>query len=279
MRASTIFIATIALSVGADAALAQQAIHTPAAAQPSTGVLMVRELAQFTRYSSDPTGLDREVNDLVMLTDLAYGVSHDTVLMLRVPVLFRDIDSDVEGVDDSPGGFGDVHAMVKMRIWQNDFGPIDTARLGVVAGLDLPTARAPFGSDSFDPMLGVVYTHIQGRHGFNASARYKINTGGRDDPVRPGDSKADILHYDTAYLYRLAPVEYAIDTLGAWYAIAELHGMYETNGDHEIFVAPGVMYEGRDWALEASLSLPVVQDLDHRPEAEFTITLGLRFLF
>lgn len=235
-----LFVAT-ALSVCTVPALAQQAIHTPAAAHTSTGVLMVRELAQFTRYSSDPTGLDREVDDLVFITDLAYGVSHDTVIMLRVPVFFRDIDSDVAGVDDSAGGFGDIHAMAKMRIWQNDFGPIDTARLGVVAGIDLPTARAPFGSDSFDPMLGLVYTHIQGRHGFNASARYKINTGGRDNAVRAGDSKADILRYDTAYLYRIAPAEYAVDTQGAWYAIAELHGMYETNGDHELFTAPCVV--------------------------------------
>lgn len=279
MTHRTTLFAFVALAVGAGPALAQQAIHTPAAAQPSTGVLMVRELAQYTRYSGDPTGLDRTVDDLVLITDFAYGVSHDTVLMLRVPVLFRDVDSDVAGVDDTPGGFGDVHAMVKMRIWQNDFGPIDTARLGVIAGLDLPTAQAPFGSDSFDPMLGLVYTHIQGRHGFNVSARYKLNTGGRDNPVRPGDSKADILNYDAAYLYRIAPAEYAVDTQGAWYAIAELHGTSETNGDHELFIAPGVMYEGRDWALEASVSLPVLQELNHRPEAEFTITLGLRFLF
>ena len=91
-----LFVAT-ALSVCTVPALAQQAIHTPAAAHTSTGVLMVRELAQFTRYSSDPTGLDREVDDLVFITDLAYGVSHDTVIMLRVPVFFRDIDSDVAG--------------------------------------------------------------------------------------------------------------------------------------------------------------------------------------
>jgi len=143
----------------------------------------------------------------------------------------------------------------------------------------LPTAKAPFGSDSFDPMIGFVYTHIQGRHGFNVSARYKFNTGVRANPVRHGDSKADILHYDTAYLYRLSSAKYTADTKGAWYAIAELHGTYETNGDHEFFLSPGVMYEARDWALEASISLPTLQEVDHRPHADYILTLGVRFLF
>ncbi|MBI1368573.1 MAG: hypothetical protein GC162_07945 [Planctomycetes bacterium] len=271
--------AFLAVALMSSFAIAQQAVHTPTAAQPSTGVLMVRQLVEFTHYENDPTGLDRTVDDTMLLTDLAYGLTKDTVVMLRAPVLFRDTDSPNPGVGGKNEGFGDLHVMVKKRIWQNDTGPIDTARLGLVTGLDLRTGKAPFGSDSFDPMLGVVYTQIKGRHGFNAAARYKFNTGSRPNPVRAGDSSADIVNYELAYLYRLAPESYAADTKGAWYAIAEAHGTYETNGDNELFLAPGVMYEGRNWALEASVSLPAWQDLDHRPEAKFVVTLGLRLLF
>ena len=55
--------------------------------------------------------------------------------------------------------------------------------------------------------------------------------------------------------------------------------MYETNGDHEILLAPGVMYEARSFAVELSVQLPLLQEIDHRPKTDFTVTLGLRMLF
>ena len=55
--------------------------------------------------------------------------------------------------------------------------------------------------------------------------------------------------------------------------------MYETNGDHEILLAPGVMYEARSFAVELSVQLPALQEIDHRPKTDFTVTLGLRMLF
>ena len=47
----------------------------------------------------------------------------------------------------------------------------------------------------------------------------------------------------------------------------------------ELFLAPGIMYEAQGWALEASVQLPALQDLDHRPDNEFTVTVGVRMLF
>ena len=33
------------------------------------------------------------------------------------------------------------------------------------------------------------------------------------------------------------------------------------------------------YAVEASVQLPFCHDLNHRPETEFTVTFGVRFLF
>ena len=72
---------------------------------------------------------------------------------------------------------------------------------------------------------------------------------------------------------------YTIETTGSHYAQLQLLGFYETNGDTALHIAPGYMYEGRDWAFEATVHLPAAQALDDRPEAEWGFSLGLRYLF
>jgi hypothetical protein len=109
--------------------------------------------------------------------------------------------------------------------------------------------------------------------------QYKFNTGGDEFNTRAGDGPDDALRYESSYLFRLAPAEYESTTTGAWYLMAEMLGLYETNGDNEILLGPGILYEARSYALEATISLPVVRDVDHRPETEFMVTVGFRILF
>jgi len=90
-------------------------------------------------------------------------------------------------------------------------------------------------------------------------------------------SDADLFCWDAAYLYRVTPAEFTAETDGAWYALCELNGLYETNGDAELFVSPGLMYEAARWTLELSVQVPVWQSLDHRPAAEYLLSVGLRF--
>ncbi len=262
-----------------NAAIAQQAVHTPSATQPSTGTLVVRPLVEFRSLRNDPTPLQRELDDISIHTWFQYGVTNNLAMSIHVPVVFRDQDNNAAGTSSKPSGFGDLHVMAKLRVYQKDFGPIETARVALMAGLDVRTGSDPFGSDSFDPMIGTVYTLVSGRHGFNAAARWKFTTGQRPNPTRPGDSTADLFNYDAAYLYRLDPAQYAADTHGATYFILEANGSYETNGDNELFIAPGIMYEASRWAWEASVQLPLLEDLDHRPETRFTVTTGIRLLF
>ena len=59
----------------------------------------------------------------------------------------------------------------------------------------------------------------------------------------------------------------------------ELNGLYETNGDNQIFLSPGVLYEATTWALEASVQLPIFQDLADRPETDVVVVVGVRLLF
>ena len=160
-----------------------------------------------------------------------------------------------------------------MALYRNDFGPIDTARFSLAAGAELPTGEDAFSADSVDPIVGAVFSYIKALHGFNADLRYQLTTGGHDDPVLPGEGSADALFGNASYLFRVAPAEFGAATNGALYAVLEANGIYETNGDREWMLAPGLLYETRHVAFEVSVQLPLWQDLDERPETEFTVTV------
>lgn len=75
----------------------------------------------------------------------------------------------------------------------------------------------------------------------------------------------------------MSPKEYAADTHAAWYALCEVNGLYETNGDHEVLIAPGIMYEARTWTAEISVQLPLWNDIEERAELDYAIVTGIRF--
>jgi len=267
----------LALALCASPALAQEAIFTPAATQPAKDKVYVRQQFKYLDYGHDPTGLDRDIQDFASITNIAIGVTGELSFSATIPLIYRETDSPAG--DDDQFGIGDMTLLGKWRFWKEDLGPIDTARASIVAGLGVPSYDDDFSSDGWNPIIGAVFTTVLGRHGFNASASWMFTTDSERYPVSPGQSLADLLQYDLAYLFRLAPAEYTSETRGAWYLTAELNGDYETNGDNQILFSPGILYEGITFAAELGVQLPVYQDLDHRPESDWAITFGLRFLF
>ena len=74
-------------------------------------------------------------------------------------------------------------------------------------------------------------------------------------------------------------MEYSAASEAATYVTLEANGLYETNGDVEVIAGPGILYEARTFALEATIGLPMVQEVRERPEVDLVVTLGLRILF
>ncbi|MCA9282745.1 MAG: transporter [Phycisphaeraceae bacterium] len=260
-------------------ARAQAPIVSQAATQPAKGRLSIREQFMLMRMDNDPSGEDREVRQTMLHTIIDYGLTGNQSLSLRLPVIFRRINDDDQHGRFHEDGIGDLTAIWKYRLWQHDTGPIGTKRFSIFAGAEIPVGNEDLTSDSFDPIIGVVYTQVQGRHGLNVDASWKFTTGGDDDGTGVGDSLADLLRVNASYLYRIAPEQYQSDTNASWYAVAELNGMYETNGDTEVMLSPGLLYEHRRWAAEIGVQLPILQDVDHRLEHEWVFIVGVRFLF
>lgn len=256
---------------------AQEATNTPAATQPAEGRFYLRQRFRYYQMGDDPSPANRDIEKIVSTTSLTYGLRRDLSLTLDLPVERIDVDSAAGS--DTDVGVNDVMLTLKHRPWQWDLNPVDSVRIAYFLGVEAPSDDGDFSSESWDPFVGAVLTAIVGRHGFNQAVSYKFNTGGHAFSTRPGDGPDDALRYDTAYLFRLLPDEYAADTTAALYVTAELNGLYETNGDHEALLGPGLLYEARTFALEATIGLPVVQDVRRRPEVDLTLTVGFRILF
>lgn len=253
-------------------ASAQEAALSEAATQPAKGHFTWREQVRWTRY--DAQGQD--VDQLVINTRLTLGLTGKTSAVLDIPVVDRSGPTGA-GFDDQ--GVGDLRIGLKHRFWQHDRGTIETERLAAYGGVRLPTGADGISTDGVDPYIGLVYTRVHGRHGINASARYQLSTDGVASPVAAGTGPDDLLTLETSYLYRLSPSAYTGDTEGSLYAAVESFVDYETNGDIEWRLAPGLLWEARRWAAEVNVILPVARSIDNRARTEWGWAAGIRVLF
>jgi hypothetical protein len=250
----------------APCAFAQEAIFTRSATQPAAGVVSWRQ--QF-KWMNDTGGF----NEYSEKTMLSYGVTGNFAVECQLPVIA------MLGGPHETTGPGDLVLLGKTRIWQRHDSAIDTARLGLFGGAAFPVGPTALTGGGVDPILGAVYMQVAGRNGFNIATQYQLTTAGSTQPLLPGAGKADLLRTDAAYLWRLAPDEYSSENDAAWYLTIEANTFWETNGDRELLLSPGLLYEGTKCALEIGVQLPVARCVMDRPAQGVGVTIGFRLLF
>lgn len=264
----------LALGVLPLTAGAQEANLTPAATQPAKGRFTYKAQYRSTRF----IGAGRDVVEHRVDHRIQFGLGPTLVASAIVPTISR-VDLRDGGPDDDDNGLGDASLELKWRFWQYDPGRLDTTRAAVFGGAELPTGTGDLSSHSVDPYLGAVFMIVRGRHGFNQSASYRFNTGTDTDNIGPGTNSDDLLTIRSAYLYRFAPAEWGSEAQGAWYATLESELFYETSGDTEWLISPGLLYEGLQWAGELGVRLPVASDVEGRAETDWGWYAGVRVLF
>jgi hypothetical protein len=261
---------------------AQTPINAPGAMQPSTNTGIYHVMPMYRKTSADAALGIPEADEYVLLSQIAYGIRNNFSIQLDAPLVYRDIQTGGGAAfDDSDFGFADSTLLAKWRLYQHDPAPTETVRFSVIGGLQIPgdgsvEFEMDSSNDAWDPIVGGVFSAVFGRHGFNADALWEFYTGDDDGPP---EHQSDSLRYDASHLFRIAPAEYSAQSTGALYAVTELNGFYGTNGDHEVFIAPGVMYESRKFTLDATVMIPVHQELEHRAETELIVAVGLRLSF
>ncbi len=262
-------------------------INTNVALPVREGGYVYRTQLRFLSASDDPTSLDRDIDLYAIPNVLVYGATARTTIFGILPYLSRSVDFTTAGLrqSDDVNGFGDLRFLVRQTVYVRD-ALQRTSRLGLLAGLEIPSGKDEFSSHSTDYQLGSVYTLQDGRHELDADLIYRINTEGR------GLELGDELQYNLAYEVRVSPWEWPErGTPSQIYLVIEANGKtsQETRsagaklndtGGTIVFLSPGIQFVTRRVIYEGSIQIPVVQDLNGgQVETDFVAGAGIRVQF
>jgi Putative MetA-pathway of phenol degradation len=247
-------------------------INTDVAFTPYKGGSILR--LQWRYEEADGRGAVQHKNVSVSRAAWIYGVNPNLALIVNVPYVSARVDRFAPKLgrfEVKRDGLADITALLKLRIWQEDIGPLQTRRAAILAGMNVRSGDSDFSSDSYDPMLGAVYSYREDRNVFDADILYQLNTAG-------GEGRHDVIRYDVSYSYRVFPAVFEEDMLEELQLVAELNGSYTTSGDHEVFIAPGLQYTTERWTWELSLQIPTVQEFKGvTADTNYRLVLGLRY--
>ena len=243
----------------------------PSATAPSPGVLIPRVQVRAYSFEDDQFLLEENIR-------FEFGLVRDLSISAEIP-LFQGF-FNAPRPTDGEFGLGDMDLLVELRVLREDINAIDTIRVSVFAGAELPTATNGFAQASLDPCIGAVFSSILGHHGIDLSARYTSVTGdGLASPIFLTDSGDDFFNLDAGYAFRIHPEEYAQTREPAWYLTAELNGVWTVGGEHELLLSPGLLIEAPNYAIELGVGIPLSEELASAPKLEFALLAGLRLLF
>lgn len=249
------------------------------------------------------------VNTLV----LAYGVSDDFTLALRLPYIQRFDAREAEHHHDAdghggeildlgdPDGLGDATLFGEYRFFQS---ADRRSHLALLAGIKAPTGETGRrgggerletelqpGSGSWDSLLGLAATHLRGALSWDASLLYSfVNPGAQSTDL------GDIFSYSLATSYRLGgarpPSPYDLEQAHNWDLVMELNGEWRDreqihgarqgdSGGNVVYLSPGVRYlNAAGWNLALSLGVPVVKELNGtQVEPDYRVVSSLHVAF
>ncbi len=261
-----------------------QGINTNVALPVAQGEGIWRSQVRYLQATDDPTPRDREVRAILAPQTLVLGLTPRFTTFASLPVLaHRSRDETGHGAQHD-SALGDLRLLGRYTFFADDYAPLATRRVALIGGLKFPTAGDDFGTPSFDPILGVVGTGAHDRHEIDLDLLYRIGTQRHDFET------GDTLRYDLAYRYRIWPRRFGgrllqfnglLELNGVWQARSRDEGLrLSDTGGSVLFLSPGLQIISDRWILEASVQIPVHQDLNgSRVETDALAIVGLRIPF
>jgi hypothetical protein len=246
---------------------------------------------------------------------LAYGVTDDLTISLRVPFVAREnireghahdvppVEGEVHRLGN-PSGLGDVTVLGHLRVLKEAgvelavlFGAEvptgDTGKRNVEDGELFDTEFQP-GSDSWDVLLGGAVSKRVQRWSFDASGLYTI-AGEASNGVDLGDR----FNYGVAASYRVigmqahdhAPGTRAHSDGNALDLVLELNGEWHgkeveageteaSSGGHALYLAPGARFTADTFSAFVSVGIPVTEThngLQDEPQLRLETGVTTRF--
>jgi len=275
-------------------------INSDVGLTPAKDQTIVRVQSRYKKVSDDPTTLDRETKTLVVPVTVVYGFTERLAGIVSVPWIYRRHKtlSGTEKITRKIEGLGDISLLGKYRIYTRDEVGV-TSRLSVISGFELPTGRTgdedahgklprtlQAGSGAVDGILGLAFTHQTLDDEWDTNLTYQWNNEANDFEF------GDVFKYTLAYQKGVLPwvlpeegmyqqLNLVLELNGEWQQKHEdQSGTVADSGGHTIYVSPGLQMASKRWVAEASIQLPVYQDLNgSQVETDYTVVASLRFTF
>lgn len=264
------------------------------------GQFVLREQFLGLSASDDPSAANRDLDVLGGISVLGYGVTSDLALFGVLPYLDKELELTTpagQRITRDTEGIADARLFGRYTVFQDD-APGRTFRIAPFAGVEMPTGddedrdrlgRLPqplqLGSGSWDPFAGVVATYQTLDYQIDAQIAHEANTEANSFEF------GDVSRFDASLQYRLLPRELGAGTPSFLYGVIEanllhadkneINGVPDPNsGGTQLFLSPGLQYVTKQWMVEGSVQLPVVQDLNGTAlEDDFTVRAGFRLNF
>jgi hypothetical protein len=259
----------------------------------------------------------------------AYGVTNDFTVAFRLPYVRRtgireaeenDATGELEVENFGPAdGIGDLTLFGQYRFFNQN-----RTEVAALFGLKTSTGRtndrtnqgevfdAEFqpGSGSWDPLLGLAWTHHEGKWSYDANVLYTLTTTGTQNT-----DLGDRFQYNFAVSYRLSSLgsgehpmfhgaeqheegddghhhehghentgpslDLVLELNGEWHAEQVTNGISDPNsGGNTIFVSPGLRLSQNKWSSFVSVGIPVLDNLNGiQSEPDWRVIAGATWLF
>ncbi len=264
------------------------------------GEYLAREQLIVNQSGDDPSTLDRDRTAKTAVTVLGYGINGDLAVFGVLPYQDKQLRLTMGGarVTRSASGFGDMTVFARYTAYKQN-KPGQNFRIAPFAGIKLPTgkdnerdalgllpASVQPGSDSWDPLLGVVTTYQTLDYQLDGQFSYQAKNAANHFEA------GDVARLDGSLQYRLWP-----RTLSGGGIPDFLYGIVEANWVHQqknkingrsdvnsggtrLFITPGIQYVTRRWIAEAALQIPISQKLNGLAlENDYIARVSVRFNF
>ena len=275
-------------------------INSDVGLTPAKGQTIIRAQSRYKKASDDPTSLDRETKTLSIPVTVVYGFSERFAGILSVPWIYRRHKtlSGTERITRKTEGIGDISLLGKYRLYTRDEIGV-TSRLSVISGFELPTGRTgdedahgklprtlQAGSGAVDGILGAAFTHQTLNNEWDTNLTYQWNNEAHDFAF------GDVLKYTVAYQKRVLPwilpeegiyrqLNLVLELNGEWQQKhQDANSTVADSSGNTVYISPGLQMASKRWVAEASIQLPVYQDLNgSQVETDYTAVASLRFTF
>jgi len=278
-----VFVALYLTNALPDICLAQ-GINTNVALAVAEDEGIFRSQIRYQRATDDPLETGRERDVIVLPQTLVYGVTSRMTSFITLPIVVHRRIEAGDGSVRRDEGLGDLRILARYTFFIDDYAPLSTRRAALIAGMKFPTGTDRIGTESFDPIFGAVGTWASNRHEIDLDSLYTVTTKRRD--FEAGDE----FRYDLAYRYRLWPARFGkrllqfnglLELNGRWTDKARANGTsIAASGGNILFLSPGVQFIAKRYIVEASIQVPVWQDLNgSQLEDDWTAVLSMRIPF